>query len=118
MQLKNHISLFLALLMLTRMFAFDGQLLQLVTEPGELVVVKHSCKLKNYAFSEEAVRLGEDSSGVQLEYPSFCNSFFQFEVAEAFEVFSITPFHEFSSPVLTLHSAEQQNTSPPPKAAV
>ena len=117
--MKNHISLFLALLMLTKLFAFDGQLLNLVADSEDLVVVTHSCKMKNLlAATPVAEDLEESPAGLQMEYDSFCNSFFQFEVAEAFEVFSITPFHEFSSPVLTLHSAEQQNTSPPPKAAV
>ncbi len=117
--MKNHISLFLALLMLTKLFAFDGQLLNLVADSEDLVVVTHSCKMKNLlAATPVAEDLEESPAGLQMEYDSFCNSFFHFEVVDPFTTFVITPFHEFSSPVLRLHAVERPITSPPPKAAV
>src|SRR5690606_28973142 len=113
------ISLFLALLMLTKLFAFEGQLLELVMDTEDLVVVKHSCKMKSFLNANPgAEELKEPPSGLQVDYEFFCNSFFHFEVAEPFDTFTITPYHEFLSPVLRLHAAERQITSPPPKAAV
>lgn len=105
--------------MLTRLFAFDGQLLNLVSDNQGLTVVKHSCKLSDFpAAAPVAEELGKSPSGLQLDYVAFCNSFVQFEAHEAFRIFSDRLFHEFSSPVLRLHTAERQITSPPPKASV
>lgn len=119
MQIKNHIAIFLALLMVTKLFAFDGQLLALAIDHGNLVEIKHSCKIKNFLVAaSEAEDVEESPSGLEISYSSFCNSFFNFEVAEPLKVFSFIPFREIISPVLNLHSVERQITSPPPKASV
>ena len=105
--------------MVTKLFAFDGQLLALAIDHGNLVEIKHSCKIENFLVAaSEADDVEESPSGLEISYSSFCNSFFHFEVAEAFEVFKFTPFREILSPVPNLYSTERQITSPPPKASV
>ncbi|MBK5193653.1 MAG: hypothetical protein JJE07_10665 [Flavobacteriaceae bacterium] len=112
---KNYIAILLAAIIFTKFVVVDSKLLGKIFNSDEIAFVNQSCKFNNYQFSPVQESYSEDSFVLNISYHSFCNSLFNFEIADwTYEIEELS-FKGYGSPVIALTTSYNSNISPPPQ---
>ncbi len=112
---KNYIALILAAIIFTKFVVVDSKLLGTFFNSDEIAFVSQSCKFNNYKSPPVQETYSEDSFVLNISYHSFCNSLFNFEIAEWTDEVEELSFKSYGSPVIALTISYNSNISPPPQ---
>lgn len=112
---KNYIALILAAIIFTKFVAVDSKLLGTIFNSDEIAFVNQSCKFNHYQTSPVQESYSEDSFVLNISYHSFCNSLFNFEIAEWTDEVAELSFKNYGAPFVALTTPYNSKISPPPK---
>lgn len=112
---KNYIALLLTALIFTKFVAVDSKLLGTIFDSDKIAFVNESCELIKYQAPPVQESYSQDSFVLNIGYHSFCNSLFNFEIAQWSEEVAEFSFKNYGSPNIALTKSYNSKVSPPPQ---
>ena len=112
---KNYIALILAAIIFTKFVAVDSKLLGSIFNSDEIAFVNQSCEFNQYQTPPVQESFSEESFVLNINYHSFCNSVFNFEIAEWTDEVVEVSFKNYGSPIIALPTSYNSKISPPPQ---
>lgn len=112
---KNYIGLILAAIILTKFVAVDSKLLGTIFNSDEIAFVNQSCEFNQFQTSPVQESYSEDSFVLNISYHSFCNSLFNFEIAEWTDEVAELSFQKYGFPIIALTKSYNSKISRPPQ---
>ncbi|HSI68871.1 MAG TPA: hypothetical protein VK941_01455 [Gillisia sp.] len=115
MNYKNYIAFLLVAIIFIKFVAVDSKLLGTIFNSDEIAFVNKSCKFDYYKILPVQESYSESSFALTISYHSFCNSSFNFEIAEWTDEVAELNFINYGSPIIALRTSYNSKISPPPQ---